>query len=181
VASAKVHLVLNESDKATADDLGKKGMDVWLIRDSDVIRTGEISHLYVDRGYGFLVAKDGQRFFFSYKDMADDLPLTDLNENDEVTFELGSNAQGITATNVRRIDLKDLDTKERTGSISTVGKTFGFLQPDDSPVGENLFFSPADIDPSSGLSFATLKQGQEVRFRLGKNRQGIKATSIRPI
>ncbi len=64
------------------------------------MQTGTIKKLIRDRGFGFISATDGREIFFHRSNLVD-TNFDDLNEEQEVEFEVEKSPKGPSATNVR--------------------------------------------------------------------------------
>ena len=61
---------------------------------------GTIKRLVSDKGFGFILASDGNEYFF-HSSACSESPFDDLREGHAVTFEAGQGPKGPRAENVR--------------------------------------------------------------------------------
>ena len=61
---------------------------------------GTIKRLVSDKGFGFILASDGNEYFFNNSACAQ-TPFDELREGQAVTFERGQGARGPRGENVR--------------------------------------------------------------------------------
>jgi CspA family cold shock protein len=64
------------------------------------MQTGKIKKLIRDRGFGFINATDGREIFFHRSNIADG-NFDDLNEGQDVEFEVEKGPKGASAIDVR--------------------------------------------------------------------------------
>ena len=62
--------------------------------------TGTIKRLVSDKGFGFILAGDGNEYFF-HNSACSQTPFDDLREGQAVTFEQGQGPKGPRGENVR--------------------------------------------------------------------------------
>ena len=62
--------------------------------------TGTIKRLVSDKGFGFILAGDGNEYFF-HNSACTGVAFDDLRENQSVTFEKGQGPKGPRGENVR--------------------------------------------------------------------------------
>lgn len=66
---------------------------------------GKVKFFNRNKGYGFIDVPDQEKgIFFHYSDVLED---RDLEENDEVEFEMGEGPKGPKAINVKRVEEKE--------------------------------------------------------------------------
>jgi CspA family cold shock protein len=61
---------------------------------------GTIKRLVTDKGFGFVLAEDGQEYFF-HQSACTDARFDDLREGQALTFEKGQGPKGPRAENIR--------------------------------------------------------------------------------
>lgn len=64
--------------------------------------TGKISRL-TDRGFGFIAIEGEEKDLFFHSSELQGVEFNDLNEGDEVEFEVGESPKGPNATNVKKV------------------------------------------------------------------------------
>ena len=64
--------------------------------------TGKISRL-TDRGFGFIAIEGEEKDLFFHSSELQGVEFNDLNEGDEVEFEIGESPKGPNATNVKKV------------------------------------------------------------------------------
>ena len=62
--------------------------------------TGTIKRMIRARGFGFITDEDGQEVFFHRSELVN-VDFDDLNEGDEVTFEVEQSPKGLRAARVQ--------------------------------------------------------------------------------
>ena len=62
--------------------------------------TGSIKRLVSEKGFGFILASDGNEYFF-HQSSCTQTPFDDLREGQAVTFERGQGPKGPRGENVR--------------------------------------------------------------------------------
>jgi CspA family cold shock protein len=65
------------------------------------MKTGKISRL-TDRGFGFISQEGEEKDVFFHATELVDVEFNDLQEGDEVTFEVAEGPKGLNAVNVKR-------------------------------------------------------------------------------
>jgi CspA family cold shock protein len=65
------------------------------------MKTGKISRL-TDRGFGFISQEGEEKDLFFHATELVDVEYNDLQEGDEVTFEVAEGPKGLNAVNVQR-------------------------------------------------------------------------------
>lgn len=63
---------------------------------------GKIARL-TDRGFGFIAIEGEEKDLFFHSNELQDVEFKDLNEGDEVEFEIGESPKGPNATNVKLV------------------------------------------------------------------------------
>ena len=64
--------------------------------------TGKIARL-TDRGFGFIAIEGEEKELFFHSSELQGVEFNDLNEGDEVEFEVGESPKGPNATNVKKV------------------------------------------------------------------------------
>jgi CspA family cold shock protein len=64
--------------------------------------TGTVKTVHLQKGFGFIVAADGQEYFFHRSCLLNELEFAVLNVGTPVTFDPTSNAKGPRAERVAR-------------------------------------------------------------------------------
>ena len=55
-----------------------------------------------DRGYGFISRENGEKDIFFHSNELKNVQFNELNEGDQVTFDVAEGPKGLNATNVNR-------------------------------------------------------------------------------
>ena len=63
---------------------------------------GKITRLVTDRGFGFIDAEGQEKDLFFHSSELQGVEFNELQEGDELEFELGESPKGPNATNVKR-------------------------------------------------------------------------------
>jgi len=64
---------------------------------------GTIARLISDRGFGFISREGEEKDLFFHSKELDGIEFTELNEGDQVQFEVSEGPKGLNATKVSRV------------------------------------------------------------------------------
>lgn len=126
------------------------------------------------------IATDSERFFFHRGEWKDKVDYLIYGEGYLVEFEIGRNARGVCALNVKPLTPL-LETKGAvnsfTGKVKKIEKTFGFIKTD---LGRDHFFHKTDC--SQDHPFEIFQEGAAVSFLSAKGEDGrLRAVNIKLI